>query len=139
VNQPVQASDDLSGSSDKATDAANAILLGDSRARRTYRTVAVASVAVVLLCLLYALYRIVCALVLDLAFVSGPAVGVAATLVVAIAVLAIALLRSTFAPTTPSEKNEDGPIVTTTALEALKELKDAAEVAIKAFTPKGGG
>lgn len=134
--------DDLSGSSDAAPGvdvSANQSLLDDATARRWYRTGATLAVVLVIGSLICALFLVIRALINDLEFVTPSAVGFASALVLAIAVLAIALLRSTFAPTASSDKSEksaDGPVITTTGLEALKAIKDAAELAIKGLTTK---
>lgn len=144
MNPEPSAADDLSGPSNSPEtpgDAATNSLLADATARRRYRTGATCAVAGVLSILLWLLYVVVCAMTKDLAFVTPAAVSFGSALILAIAVLAIALLRSTFAPTSTSEARdsgkENGPVVTATSLEAWKAIKETVDTVFKGVTGKG--
>lgn len=115
--------DDLSGGQGavKAADEVDA-LLKDAQARRAYRTGAVLATLVVLAALLYMLALIVQALTDNIKDASTPAVSLTGVLVVAIAVIAISLVRSTFAPREQSEKEKNHLVLP--GVEALKELRD---------------
>jgi hypothetical protein len=134
-------SDDLSGGANSGVgnDDPNKNLFKDATARRHYRTAATCAAFVVLACLIYFLHCVTTALVRDIAFIEPPAVAVATALVVAITVLSIALLRSTFAPTPdPNSKkgHESESSVTSTAAEAIKALRDALESVLDVLKKK---
>ena len=121
-------SDDLSGDSNAPPNKANENLIQDAKTRRHLRIAASVVVVCVVVALSYMLYLTVCAMLKDLAFITAPAVTFAATLVLALAALTIALLRSIFSDH-GSGRNEakDGPILTTPAIEALTAIREAIE------------
>lgn len=127
-------SDDLSGGT--ATNLANESLLDDAKARRWLRIVAAVLVGVVIAGLGYLLCITVRALLADLAFITIPAVTFVAALVLAVAGLSIALLRSVFTDHGPQSKPDaDDPLITAPGIEVLKTIYEMAGSAIKGGKP----
>lgn len=137
-----EGSDDLSGEGDAPRliqDIANR-RISDAQWRTRYRTVATGGTVILVGLLFWQLCKLVTAASAAISTLQAPAVGLVTALIVAIAVLSIALLRSTFAPITepkPVKPEGDGSVVTTTAIEALKAVKDMAEVVLKGIAAKG--
>jgi hypothetical protein len=135
-------SDDLSGQADTSiqiTQAANRALADDPRLRALYRTGATLMVVVAVVSLIVAMFCLLNALQRDLTKASAPLVGLLTALILAIAVLSIALLRSTFAPLNDVKlagPEKDGASATTVALEAVKAGKDVIELVVKGLPTK---
>ncbi len=105
--------------------------------RRRLRILAAGFAAAIAIFLGYLIYTVICALIRDLAFISVHAVTVVGSLVLAMTVLTIALLRSVFGdrPDSGSDSPSD-PAVTTNGLELLKELRAAITTIIEGATGK---
>ena len=129
----VTSSDDLSAGSEPSQEAAKKVeeLLSDAASRRRYRGISVTLTLMVVVFLCYLLSRIACAVTFDIAHFSPWIVGIFATVVVAISVLTIALMRATFAPPnieSDSEKsNKDSLPQLSAVSEALKAIGGAIE------------
>lgn len=131
VDQTTEPLDDLSGGT--ASNQANESLLSDAKARRWLRIGAALGVGAVIAGLCYLLCIAVRALLADLAFITIPAVTFVAALVLAVAGLSIALLRSVFTDHGPQSRATDaeGPLVTTPGLEVIKTIYELAGSVIK--------
>lgn len=128
--------DDLSGKGDVSPAAHRRLsrVLDDAEQRTLYRTGAVVGALVTLVALIVAMFIALTELVSHPWVANAYTVGVVSVLVVAITVLVIAVLRSTFAAEHDRmERSAEGPVVTTPMLEALDGLKGAAETVIKVF------
>lgn len=133
------ASDDLSGAGEPPAHVsarANAVLI-DEKLRTRYRTGATALAVSVITGLFVLLCRLVWALACNLSLVEGPSVALVASLVVAISVLSIALLRFTFAPLIdpekPVEQDKASDPLPGNVAEALKALGELVSTAMKPF------
>lgn len=129
ADEPIAPEDDLSGAdpSEAAENAANAAL-NDAKSRSTYRTLATVCAIAVIVLLGVLLFCLVRAAAFELSRVNNAVVALVASLVVAITVLAIALLRATFAS---NLKEDKGAELSLPNLELFKALRDAFDMVIK--------
>ena len=91
---------------------------------------------VVVLFLGYIIYRLMCAITTDIQFFSPWVVGIFATLVVAVTVVTLSLLRATFSPPESIDVKKDEPEMPqmTVLSEALKTMGTAFEALTKAIS-----
>ncbi|MES2412445.1 MAG: hypothetical protein V4614_01495 [Pseudomonadota bacterium] len=125
--------DDLSGDGNpdqSVIDNANAALR-DQKWRSTYRTVATLCAVLVMGLLGLLLYALICAVTNELSRVNNAVVAVVASLVIAITVLAIALLRATFQSAKTTDKESEFSLPN---MEVIKALRDAFDLVIKGKT-----
>ena len=119
----------------EATQKANE-LLNDAANRRKYRRWSFGLSVVVVLFLAYIIYRLMCAITTDIQFFSPWVVGIFATLVVAVTVVTLSLLRATFSPPENIDAKRDEPEMPqmTVLSEALKTMGTAFETLTKVIS-----
>lgn len=101
-------------------------VLADSASRRRYRRFSFVLAVTVVLALGFFLWKLICAASAFVTAISPWVVGMVATLVVAIAVITLALLKATFAAPGNGEVKDAGNMPQASLLsDALKALSDA--------------
>ncbi len=108
-------------------------LLDDAANRRKYRGGAFGLSVLVVLFLGFIIYKLMCAVTSDIHFFSPWTVGIFATLVVAVTVVTLSLLRATFSAPDRAERDKGGPEMPQMTLlsEVLKTMATAVEALTK--------